>query len=398
MTTYDWIVVGAGIVGSAMAYELAHTGFSVLLLDTSATSPNATRYSYGGVAYWAGDGDLSRQLCAESEAMYPLLSEELGQDIQFRELDMLLTVAPDRDPHAIAATHQGFRKPPVLLSPQEAQEMEPLLQGGAIAAAFHVRHGNVEPMALTRAYQFAFKQAGGTFAIESVQGFVREGDRIQGVTTAQHRYAAANVLVCVGGLSRALLQAAGVAVKVYFTHAELIETPPLDLQLQTIVMPAELSRMPLEAQATQPDQQLLWDEPGHELLPPILDAGVIQYADGVVRMGQVSRVLTDPGAPVDAIASEAQIRQAIGNLLPGFEAVPGQWAHCLVAFSGDRQPLVGALPGVEGLHICSGFNGPFLLAPPIARHFAQFHQGQPKAVTKAVMSTLSPSRFVATPD
>lgn len=389
MTTYDWIVVGAGITGSAMAYELAQAGFSVLLLDQEATPSSATRYSYGGAAFWSGDTPLLKQLCEESETIYPTLADELGHDIQFRMLDLLLTVAVDRDPSAIAQSYQACRKPPTQLSPQQAHEIEPLLAPSAIAGALHARHGNVEPGTLARAYQQALKQQGGEWAIATVTEVLQTGDRVHGVRTPQGDHQADNVLLCIGGLSRAWLQQAGFPQQVYFTHAELIETPPLDLRLQSLVMPAELARMPMEADATQAQYEALWNEPGHEPVPPILDVGAIQYRDGVVRMGQISRVLTDPHASVDAAASEAYIRQGIGQVLPALKPVSGTWAHCLVGFSGDRLPLIGAIPQVEGLHVCAGFNGPFLLAPPIAKHFAQYHQGN----DDTVMPQLSPARF-----
>lgn len=51
MKTYDWIVVGAGITGAALSYELAKKGFSVLLLEQNKAIANATRFSYGGIFY-----------------------------------------------------------------------------------------------------------------------------------------------------------------------------------------------------------------------------------------------------------------------------------------------------------------------------------------------------------
>jgi len=39
MTTYDWIVIGAGIAGSALGYELAKAGFSTLLIEQYAEPP-----------------------------------------------------------------------------------------------------------------------------------------------------------------------------------------------------------------------------------------------------------------------------------------------------------------------------------------------------------------------
>ena len=65
MKIYDWIVVGAGITGAALAYELVNKGCKVLLLEQYATPHNATRYSYGGLAFWSGTTPLTRQLCDE---------------------------------------------------------------------------------------------------------------------------------------------------------------------------------------------------------------------------------------------------------------------------------------------------------------------------------------------
>src|ERR671932_183892 len=94
MKTYDWIVVGGGITGAALSYELATKGFSVLLLEQDATLQGATRYSYGGLAYWSGTSELTRQLCQEGIERHRTLTEELDTDTQFCELDLLLFIAP----------------------------------------------------------------------------------------------------------------------------------------------------------------------------------------------------------------------------------------------------------------------------------------------------------------
>ena len=62
MKNYDWIVVGGGITGAALSYELAKKGFAVLLLEKYSTLNNATRYSYASLPYWLGNTDLIKQL------------------------------------------------------------------------------------------------------------------------------------------------------------------------------------------------------------------------------------------------------------------------------------------------------------------------------------------------
>jgi glycine/D-amino acid oxidase-like deaminating enzyme len=375
MKTYDWIVIGGGITGAAVAYELATKGFRVLLLEKDTTVQNATRYSYGGLAYWSGTSKLTRQLCQEGIERHRTLSEELDTDTQFRELDLLLFIAADENPEQLTANYANFAIVPRLLSVEDACELEPLLNPNAIAGALTVRHGHMHPDKTTQGYIDAFRRAGGEIQIDCVVELLRRDNRIEGVKTSKQTYHAANTVSCVGGLSRALLKTAGIHVQLYFTHAEIIETPPVDLQLRTLVMPADTKRFTLEAKASTAEVDPLWDEPGHEPIPPILDAGAIQFLDGSLRIGQLSRVLTDPYAKVDSAASETAIRTQVGKVLPALEHLSGTWHHCLVAFSSNRLPVVGAISNIEGAYVFSGLTTPLVFVPPLAKHFANWATG-----------------------
>jgi glycine/D-amino acid oxidase-like deaminating enzyme len=367
---YDWIVIGNGLTGSAVSYELAAAGHTVLLVDRHASPQGATRFSYAGIAYWAGKTSLLQQLCTEAQDHYPKLSDELAYDIQFRELDLVLTVASEVDPAAYAEQCSQYLQSPQQLSVDDALELEPMLNRSTISGAFTVKHGNVRPEALIAGYNDAFKRLGGAIAIANVQGFQKQGDRTTGIITDQGEFLGANVLVSNGAHARSLLRAAGIHISQCFTHAELIETPPLEQQLRTLVMPMNTQRFALESAAGAPEKDALWDEADHEVVPPILDAGAVQFLDGTMRIGQISRALTSLNAPVDAAQSETAMREAIGDILPGLKDVTGTWHDCLVAFCGDGLPLIGALPNTEGLHIFSGFSNPFAILPPLAKRYA----------------------------
>jgi glycine/D-amino acid oxidase-like deaminating enzyme len=246
-----------------------------------------------------------------------------------------------------------------------------LLKGSAIAGAFTVRHGHVSPVALVQAYNQAFQRLGGTRLIAQVTGLVRIKDRVTGILTAEQAYPAQQVLVAAGALSRELLRTIHLALPLYYTHAELLETPPVDCSLRTLIMPATSQRSTLEAQASRPEVDPLWDQVGHEVTPPIIDGGAIRFQDGHLCLGQISRTLTAVEAPVDAAASEQQMRTTLAKILPALRDLPGQWHRCLVSFSRDALPLVGPLPGVTGVQLMAGFNGPFAYLPPIAQRFAQ---------------------------
>lgn len=380
---YDWIVIGGGITGAALAYELAKQGVKTLLLDPTPQPYQATRYSYGGLGYWAGTTPLTRQLCGEGIDLHRQLAAELGGATEFREQPVLFMIPADRDPEAIrdsvpiADQYRQYTDSVELLTPGAVAAAEPLLNPQAISGALRIPHAQINPIRTTAAYRAAFARLGGTIRAEPVQTWEREGDRLLGVTTqvakSQVTYHSGHITLCAGAWSRSLLQALGICLPVYFTHAtglELYSTP--DLQFHHLIMTALLQRPHLEATATTPDCEPRWDQPGAELAPAILDPGIAQFQDGRILLGQSSHTLSDLNAPLDAQAEEAKIRGAIAPLCPILAEQPAQWFRCLVAFNPAPLPHVGQVPGCKGLSLFTGFSNTLVLAPPLARHFARW--------------------------
>jgi glycine/D-amino acid oxidase-like deaminating enzyme len=343
------------------------------------------------VSYWAGTDDLTRQIFQAALDRYHQFDQELEADIEFRETHLLLTIDTLTDPTKILADYQGFTIAPEWLTAQEAQEREPLLNSATIAGVLCFPHGHVSPTALTQAYRQAFQRYGGTIEIAQVEKLQHYQGRYQGVLTSVGNFSSAKVAICAGGLSRLLLHQSGLTVPLYFTQAELIEIEAPDLDLQTIVMSAIFRRPSLEAQASQPGVEALWDQPGHELFPAVLDAGAVQFRNKLVRLGQMSRVLTDPQAAVAATESETAIRAGVEAILPALAHRPGQWHQCLVAFSRSQLPLIGAIEPGQGVYLFSGFSSPFAFVPPLAQKFAQSFATEPDPWIQAI--SLSHSLF-----
>ena len=386
MKTYDWIVIGAGIAGAAIAYELRQKDFAVLLIEQHTKSDNATRYSYGGLAFWSGTTTINRKLCDEGKTRHRVLSEELSADTEFRELDLLLTISVDVDPQKTEKDYTRFAIPPKLLTVQEATELEPLLNREAISGALTFKHGHIHPEKTTQAYIKAFLRAGGEIEVGKVLELQSLGGESATIKTPMGTYHAANIAVCAGGFSRQLLKASGVNLPIYFTHAEIIETPPVDLQLHTLVMPANLQRFQLEAESTKSDK--LWNEPGKQL-GTILDPGAVQFLDRSLRFGQISYIFTDSNTSVNPEKSEAFLRHSVGNILPAIGKLPGTWHHCLVAFSKDSLPLIGSIPKQDNIYIFSGFSNPLVIIPPLAQRFANWVT----SFEDDIIPQLSPGRF-----
>jgi glycine/D-amino acid oxidase-like deaminating enzyme len=387
---YDWIVVGAGFTGASVAYELAKKGFAVLLLEQNTKPDNATCYSYGGLAFWSGSTALTRQLCHEGRERYQILSSELDTDIEFRELDLLLTIDRENNPQTVLQSYNHVAQTPQLLSIQEACELEPLLNPDAISGALTVKHGHIQPEKTAQAYIQAFLHLGGELEISQVLQ-LNSFQKSATVTTNTGIYQCEKIAICAGGISRKLLKESGISIPVYFTHAEILETAPTEIKLNTLVMPAKLQRFQLEANSTQNDE--LWcnseNKIGNEIETAILDTGAVQFVDGRLRLGQISRIFTNPNATVDAKISEEWLQSHLSQILPGLASLPAIWHHCLVAFSKDNLPIIGTIAEHENIYIFSGFSNPLVFIPPLAQRFANWVLGHHDEIIRQ----LSPNRF-----
>lgn len=382
--TYDWIVVGGGITGACLAYELSRQNLKVLLLEKDPKPDNATVYSYGGLAYWSGTDELTQTLGREGIELHRNLSEELDADTEFRELDLVLTIDRQDDPEAIARKYDRFDVTPELLSVSDACVLEPLLNPNAISGVLKLPHGQIHPQKTTTAYLQALERNRGKIVYEAVSDLLRQDKKVVGVKTEANSVYADRVVICAGGLSRSLLQS-GLKVPHHFTHAQLIMTPPVELELATVVMPAIQRRFMLEAEAPADSA---WNPPYNELPKSILDPGAIQFLDGSLCMGQISAIACNPQAKFDLTAAEARIRQEVGNVLPLLEDLPGTCHSCLVAFNNQSIALVGNLADTK-LYFFSGFTSTLVFAPVLARRFANWIAGSEDRIITQLQQTLN---------
>ena len=384
LATYDWIVIGAGITGASLAYELSQQDLRVLLLEKDPQPDNATVYSYGGLAYWSGTDELTRSLGQEGIELHRHLTEELAGDTEFRELDLVLTIARQDDPETVAKNYAQFAVTSELLNVQDACVLEPLLNPNAISGALKLPHGHINAQKTTKAYLQAFERNGGKIIYEQAKVLLSQGENAIGVATQLNSYYADNVVVCAGGLSRSLLQQSNIEVKNYFTYAQMIITPPVDLELGTVVMPAVQHRFSLEAETEDFADA---DQP----VRMILDPGAVQFLDGSLCLGQISAIAPYPQANFDLVAAEAQIREQVGHVLPLLEDIPGKCHSCLVAFNNQGIALVGNLAAIKGLYLFSGFTSTLVFAPVLARRFAHWIKGKEDPVMEQLQSTLNES-------
>jgi glycine oxidase len=215
MPSHDAIVIGAGLVGSAIALRLAQEGLRVALLENNVP---------GHEASWAGAGMLSPApdtpasiplvpFGRASLSLYPQFIAEIeeisGRRTGYRSdgsIELLFSADAERELSTLIALHHALGLPTEPLPIDEAAKMEPALTRRAQAAAYFPYEASVDNRALLEALLAAASISGvEVFPATHVRGMVSERGRCTGVRTENGTiFAAQDVIVAAGAFSSLL--------------------------------------------------------------------------------------------------------------------------------------------------------------------------------------------------
>jgi len=187
----DIIVVGAGIVGCAVAHELARRGASVEIVDERPVGMGATQASAGVLAPFieAREGSPLLELTVRSldlfDSFMERVSAESGVAVSYRRTGTLDVAVTDAELHALRTTADVLARrgvPALLLDAQAVRAEEPLIGDGVIGGLQIDSHGFVAAGDLTRALAAAARRRGAQL-IE--RGRVRRITRSNGDMTVE---------------------------------------------------------------------------------------------------------------------------------------------------------------------------------------------------------------------
>lgn len=207
------VVVGGGIIGTAVARELALAGSQVTVLEKE---PQLAAHQSGhnsGVVHaglYYEPGSLKAQLCRRGVSL--LQEYAVAHEIAYDEVGKLVIALDRAEGERLTVIHERARANGVpgvrMLDAAEIAEVEPWAQGHS---ALHSPHtAIVDYPALTRSFAADVATAGGSVVLGTAVTGLREGrDGETLVDTARETYAADLVVVCAGLHSDRLAQLGG---------------------------------------------------------------------------------------------------------------------------------------------------------------------------------------------
>lgn len=174
------VVIGGGVMGASSAFHLAEAGQQVLLVERDDLASGSTVKAAGGVRAQFSDA-VNIELGHRSLRVFERFGELFGQEIDFHQVGYLFLL--DSEEHAATfeanvALQNSLDVPSRMLTPDQAQELSPLISTeGLVAAAFSPTDGHCAPESVVQGYASAARRAGAVVATRTaVTGVERDAD------------------------------------------------------------------------------------------------------------------------------------------------------------------------------------------------------------------------------
>lgn len=333
--TADVVVIGGGVMGAGTAYHLALKGCrNVVLLEREPLfGTGATGRCAGGIRYQFST-EINVRLSLLSLPMLDRFEEELGQAIDLRYCGYLFLLTEEEDVEAFRANVEMQQRLGVeteWMEPEEIARIVPAVDlEGVIAGTFHARDGLADPNGVVQGYVAGARRVGARLLTDvEVTGIGVEKGRVTGVTTDRGEIATRTIVNATGPWAAEVGRLAGVDIPVVAVRRQIAVTTPV------------------------PE------------IPPDFPF-VIDFARSLYFHREGPGILTGMSNPdevpgynqsVDEEWEAFHMEAAIGRL-PLLEraGLAAHWAG-LYENSPDAHPILGRVPGVEGLYCIGGFSG-----------------------------------------
>ncbi len=337
------VVIGGGIVGTAIAHELQEADAPTILVERDIEPQGASAFSFASLSAFDEPQRDAYLLKTHGMIAWRELATAFGDDLgirfpgelrwaESREAGLHLTSLIER------ATSRGY--PVRSISAQEVTRREPSSQAkGVGAACFAPGDGQADPVRAIEVLRGAFADGGGTILIGRASLVVEES----GITVrvGDDRVEASTVVVATGSETTTLLERLGWEIPMDPSPGLLSVTKPIEPFLTGTAYVYPQSEVPVHLR---------------------------QLRDGSVLIGERAQ---------DEVAKNPTLEHARSLLHQAQRSFPVLEATLVDHFTvewrpmpRDGMPIVGRLPGLPSLYVATGHSG-VTTAPALARFVTQ---------------------------
>lgn len=358
---FDAIVVGAGYIGSSVAYHLSKAGLKTAIFDRGSIAAGASRANYGNIQIQDLELQHSVPMIQLARTRFATLEQELDWNLGLRKLGGLLPIENENQWNILSARGKSLQSigiPSELIPANRLQEVEPSIDPThLLGGLYHADEGQLDPFQLINAYLTRARQVGlKEYYHCPVTGFDLHSGKIKSIQTAAGNFSADSTILCTGAYTNILANKLGLQWDVlHYMLGQAMVTEPLPIQLRTHLASASF----FEMGAYIPHGVLL------------ANMAISQSTHGHLLLGEsmyeANHFKTHiPGNALPWIA------RSVLKYFPGFQKlrILRGWTAA-IADPKDGLPLFGPVASIPGLYVATAFRSTVIITPLVGETLAQ---------------------------
>jgi len=344
--TADLVIVGGGVMGCAIAYNLAKEGLKPVVVERSEIGGEASGANGGGVRQSARNLK-EMPLAMASVQLYGQLKEELGQDVEYVRQGNLRLCLTEEEVAALTKSVENQKAAGLeleMVGQKQVREILPLVSEKVLGASWCPTDGHANPFLTTYGFMKKARELGARFLThEEVVGIDLKRAKVVGVTTSKRRFSTDLVVNAAGVAGRRIANLVGLDLPLKPVFSEALITEPVEPLFPQMIGSAKGAFYGRQT----PHGPVFW-------------GGFIGTEDYIYERGQ--------GKPNFNCIGPAAAKGLI-ELFPALAKlhVLRTWSGLIAAMS-DGLPVLGLVDEVKGFVMATGFSGHgFGLAPIIGK-------------------------------
>ncbi|HUE99406.1 MAG TPA: FAD-dependent oxidoreductase [Anaerolineales bacterium] len=199
--TYDAIVIGAGVMGASIAYNLSQRGLKVLIIEKQSVGVGATGAS-SGLVRMHYDIEVDSELAWQSFHFFKNWRERIGGECGFKRTGFLQIVLPDKNDQ-LRGNVEMQKKIGIItevVTAAEVKKIAPMFKTDDFElAAYEPESGYADPVLTTNSFITNAKACGTVLMQDcSVTGIRVSGGKVAGVDSSRGAFDAPVIVNCAG--------------------------------------------------------------------------------------------------------------------------------------------------------------------------------------------------------
>jgi heterotetrameric sarcosine oxidase gamma subunit len=339
------VVIGGGVIGSSVAYHLAHAGWTdVIVLERDRLTSGTTWHAAGLMTCFGSTSETTTGIRLYSRELYGRLEAETGQATGFRPVGMIEAAADtDRleEYRRVAAFQRHLGLEVNEISPAEIAELFPWARTDDLVAGFLIPgDGRVNPVDLTMALAKGARALGVRVAEGvSVTDVLTAGSSVTGVRAAGQTIECEYVVNCTGMWARELGERNGLVIPNQAAEHYYLLTDTID-------------GMDPEAPIFEdPSSYGYYREEGGGMM-----VGLFEPEAAAWRVDGIPSDFSFGTLPPDWDRMAPFLEKAMRRVPITMEVGVRTFFCGPESFTPDLAPAVGEAPGIRGYFVAAGMN------------------------------------------